>query len=123
MKHTKRFLNASIVLATLIFASINISASENKQIQFQTILNTEKIRIMSLPAYTTAREKFARFLNDMEEYKNIMIKEMHDDQEYQKAFATIKEEIQNSGTKYRGTLSNADADELVRQLTLQFIPQ
>jgi hypothetical protein len=102
----------------------NVSAMENKNQTFNRIFEQEKTRILSLPEYTIARQKFIQFTNDLEEQKKILIKKMHDDKEYQNAFAKIKQEIQTSGTIHRNkTLSAAEADQLITRLDQQFFPE
>jgi hypothetical protein len=125
----KQFLSASVALVALFFVSVNISASEGPQKtreqMFDDAFNTEKTRIMSLPAYSAARDRFTQYLNDIEQFKAMKTQELRDDKIYQKNFADIKTELQRSGElcKHHSNLSNHEREHLVNVLTKQFIPQ
>jgi hypothetical protein len=129
MKITKKYLFLSSVLLLLLQLT-HISASENPQLEerdqaFIDVCNQEKKRIMGLDEYELARTKFTSFLNEIEEFKIKKIEEMRNDQEYQKNFAAIKAQIQQSGIVYRqnNSLTNAECAHLVYVLTKQFIPE
>lgn len=125
MKNTKNFFSTGVALAALLFTSINVSAAENRNQTFAAIFNAEKNRIVSLPAFTIAKNKFAQFQKDIEEYKQIMEREMKEDKEYQQAFADIKSEIQKSVVSLyqRGKLSEIECTELEQALNNAFFPE
>ena len=91
---------------------------------FTEAVDLHKQRIMELPAYTAARNKFKKFQDDMALYQALKMKELQEDQEYQKNFTDIKNEIQRSGQlcKQNGNLSNAECEHVITALTKQFIP-
>lgn len=91
---------------------------------FAETFDLQKKRIMALPAYTAARNKFKKFQDDIALYQALKIKELQEDQEYQKNFAEIRREIQRAGElcKQNSNLSNAECEHLVTSLTKQFIP-
>ncbi len=126
MKNIKEYFNIPITFIFLIAMSFIIQGLQSPQDRdalFQQAFNDEKNRIMSLPAYEEGHNRFMQFLNEIEQYKAEKIKEMHQDQKYQKNFATIKEEIKKSGTLQSHNLSNAECNHLMHLLNNQFFPE
>jgi len=128
MKITTTNLNKHLAIITLFFISCHILASEGPQKSrdqmFTEAFESQKKRIMDLPAYTAAHKRFNEYLHDIEQYKASKIKEMQEDLEYQKNFSDIKKEIQRSGElcKQNSDLSTVEREYLVTALTKQFIP-
>jgi hypothetical protein len=128
MKITKQYLNKNIAVIALCFISHNVSTSEGPQKSrdriFTEAVEFHKQRIMELSIYTATRNRFKKVQDDMALYQALKIKELQEDQEYQKNFAEIKKEIQRSAElcKQNGDLSNAECEHVVTALTKQFIP-
>ncbi len=125
---TRQHFHKNIAVVTLCFISCHILASEGPQKSrdqmFTEAFDLQKDRIMALPAYTAARNKFKKFQDDIALYQALKIKELQEDQEYQKNFTDIKNEIQRSAElcKQNSNLSNAECEHVVTALTKQFIP-
>lgn len=128
-KITKKYVTP-ILIFTILFIAPRIVTSEiphqtDRNQLFNETFNQEKERILALPAYEATRARFVKFLNEIEQFKALKIKEMHNDQEYQRNFAEIRNEIEKSGmlSKQTGQLTDAECAYLVIMLTKQFIPE
>ncbi len=93
MKIARQHFSKNITIVTLCFISCHILASEgpqnNRDQMFTETFNLQKERIMALPAYAAARNKYTKHLNEIAQYQALKIKEMQEDQEYQKNFADL----------------------------------